>query len=73
MTRGSVFYVEIWPPGQYSTGVTFLRDTVELMVWFGFSTGEKWPPLAVEYWPGGHISTEKNDPGVILREVVSQM
>jgi hypothetical protein len=92
MTRVSFFYVEMWPPGQYSTevtflrvdcrkmtplnnapgvsilcrnlthgqyytGVTFLNDTVELMVWFSFLQ-EKNDPLAVEYWPGGgHIST----------------
>jgi hypothetical protein len=47
MTQGSVFNAEILPR-QYSTGVTFLRDTVKLMVWFGFLQ-EKNYNLAVEY------------------------
>jgi hypothetical protein len=71
MTRGSVFYFEIWPPGQYSAGVTFLRDIVELIVWFGFLQEKNDPPLAVEYWPGVTFLRRKMTPGQYSKGVTS--
>jgi hypothetical protein len=49
-------------PRQYSTRVTFLCNTLELMVWFGFLQEKNAPlPPAVEYWPfsSPHFYVEK--------------
>jgi hypothetical protein len=60
MTRWSAFYVEIWPPPRsIFYGVTFLRDTVELMVWFGFLQGKNDPPCRWILTGGSHFYVEK--------------
>jgi hypothetical protein len=54
MTRGSVLYVEIWPPVNILRGPWYCR--IDGLV--RFYTGEKWP-LAVEYWPVSNFYVEK--------------
>jgi hypothetical protein len=54
MTLGSVFYVEIFNPGQNSTGVTF-----SVMVWLGFLQEKNDPPYRRILTRGSHFYVEK--------------